>query len=352
VSRWLASAPGKLVLLGEYAVLDGAPALVMAVERYCRVELAACEPPACRVEAPQLDRAVMPFSLDGGRPVWTGTPVAGLARTLDLVDAALTHVLALGGQPRPFWLRVDTAELFQDGPRGLAKLGLGSSAASAVAIDAAIHAAFAPTAAKEDRRAMIDRLRETGRRAQRGEGSGIDLAAAVCGGVLAYRLECNDIELKPVALPTGLVLVPVWAGEPASTTELIAAWRRAADRQPQRHARVLEQMQAIARTGLDAVYGQDLAGLLDSLSEYGRIMVKMNDLLSRPVVTPEHQAAMRIAESLGGVYKPCGAGGGDLGVAAASDPAFAGRFDAACRQAGLTILPMSPASAGVQVKRE
>jgi len=65
VSRWLASAPGKLVLLGEYAVLDGAPALVMAVERYCRVELAACEPPACRVEAPQLDRAVMPLDEQG-----------------------------------------------------------------------------------------------------------------------------------------------------------------------------------------------------------------------------------------------------------------------------------------------
>ena len=33
------SAPGKLVILGEYAVLANAPALVMAVDRRCRAEI-------------------------------------------------------------------------------------------------------------------------------------------------------------------------------------------------------------------------------------------------------------------------------------------------------------------------
>ncbi|MCW8846391.1 MAG: hypothetical protein OQK99_11185 [Gammaproteobacteria bacterium] len=33
------SAPGKLILAGEYAVLDGAPGLVMAVDRRARVSL-------------------------------------------------------------------------------------------------------------------------------------------------------------------------------------------------------------------------------------------------------------------------------------------------------------------------
>jgi mevalonate kinase len=32
--RFYARAPGKVMLSGEYAVLDGAPALVMAVDRY------------------------------------------------------------------------------------------------------------------------------------------------------------------------------------------------------------------------------------------------------------------------------------------------------------------------------
>jgi mevalonate kinase len=36
----VARAPGKLVALGEYAVLEGAPALVLAVDRYCVATLA------------------------------------------------------------------------------------------------------------------------------------------------------------------------------------------------------------------------------------------------------------------------------------------------------------------------
>ncbi len=38
-----AEAPGKLVILGEYAVLTGAPALVLAIDRYCRAEIAPSE---------------------------------------------------------------------------------------------------------------------------------------------------------------------------------------------------------------------------------------------------------------------------------------------------------------------
>jgi len=34
-----ASTPGKLVLLGDYAVLEGAPALVMAVNRHAKVRI-------------------------------------------------------------------------------------------------------------------------------------------------------------------------------------------------------------------------------------------------------------------------------------------------------------------------
>ena len=44
-----AEAPGKLVILGEYAVLTGAPALVLAVDRYCRAEIAPSEDEFCHL---------------------------------------------------------------------------------------------------------------------------------------------------------------------------------------------------------------------------------------------------------------------------------------------------------------
>ena len=50
-----ATAPGKLVVLGEYAVLAGAPALVLAVDRRCRVDLGPSDDERCqlRIRAPE-----------------------------------------------------------------------------------------------------------------------------------------------------------------------------------------------------------------------------------------------------------------------------------------------------------
>ena len=48
------SAPGKVILSGEYAVLDGAPAVVMAVDRRARVSVSAGSGDWHRVSAPGL----------------------------------------------------------------------------------------------------------------------------------------------------------------------------------------------------------------------------------------------------------------------------------------------------------
>ena len=61
-----ASAPGKLVLLGDYGVLEGGRALVAAVNRRARGELSvspANEPPSPLVQA-VLERARSSVSVD------------------------------------------------------------------------------------------------------------------------------------------------------------------------------------------------------------------------------------------------------------------------------------------------
>ena len=58
------SAPGKMVLLGEYAVLVGAPAAVTAVNRRARVELAPSASNHWRLIAPGL--APGPVEFDSG----------------------------------------------------------------------------------------------------------------------------------------------------------------------------------------------------------------------------------------------------------------------------------------------
>lgn len=353
MTSWVATAPGKVVLLGEYAVLEGAPALVLAVDRRCRVDLQPCSAADCRIEAPQLDTAPARFELgDDGRPRWRDELPKPFVRTAALVDCVLDHVRALGGKVTPFRLRVDTAELFDSDRSRPVKLGLGSSAATAVAIDAVLHAAFAGGNGEETPAETVARLLVPGRAAQGNAGSGIDLAASLCGGLLGYRIVGERVEIRPLALPEGIETCFVWAGEPASTTDLLAAWRRAREIAPREHGRLLGEMTAVSGAGVAAVERGDVGEIIARWSDYGEIMGKMNGLVGCEVVTAEHRIAAGLAELLGGVYKPCGAGGGDLGMAASGEASFRPRMQHLCRQAGLSMLPIRPAAQGVQVTTE
>ena len=157
--RW-ARAPGKLVLLGEYAVLDGAGAVVAAVDRgvQCRVEPA----DTLRIETPGDDRFV--------RAALEGAPAARY-RFED-------------------WNPVDLPS----------KPGFGGSAAATVA---AVLAAGRPG---------VDAFAV--HHAVQGGGSGVDVHASLHGGVSRFPSP------TPLSAPAGLEgwpLVAVWSGESAAT---------------------------------------------------------------------------------------------------------------------------------------
>ena len=119
----IASAPGKLLLLGEYAVLDGAPAAVVAVDRRARATLRPIDGAHAWVHAPDLEASAQ---LDLARCAWldarAGRRLELVRRCVDVVAAEVGHALA------PFELTLDSAAFV--GESG--KLGLGSSAAVCV----------------------------------------------------------------------------------------------------------------------------------------------------------------------------------------------------------------------------
>jgi phosphomevalonate kinase len=164
-------APGKLVLTGAYAVLEGAPAIVAAVDRYAVVDTAA------------------PDEIE----------------TRDLHDGS--------GQ----------------------KLGLGSSSAALVASLGARVALRGDDLRDATVRAGLFRAaREAHARAQ-GGGSGADVAAAVHGGVLRYSVNVRDARealVRAVRLPAGVVWAAFWSGTSARTSDLVARVRVLRAREP------------------------------------------------------------------------------------------------------------------------
>ncbi len=65
-----ASAPGKVVLCGEYAVLDGAPAICMAVRRRAKVRVTNIDGARNRVSAPGYSEHEGWFTANGPAVDW------------------------------------------------------------------------------------------------------------------------------------------------------------------------------------------------------------------------------------------------------------------------------------------
>ena len=259
-----ASAPGKIVLSGEYAVLWDSPAVCMAVNRRAVATVSPSEDGECRLETPGFDGMdryrVLDALLEGERPANRYT--------------------------------LDTTAFF-DGGR---KTGIGSSAALTVALAAAISGSAD----------VADTAMAAHRRLQGGQGSGVDVAAAVYGGLIEYTRA--DAQVRPLRWPEGLAYRVIWTGVPASTERQLAKLAAAAGGYS-RSALLLAapRMSEAWRTG-------DATSVLEEYVPYIGVLRQFSIDHDLGIFDAGHEELTDAAMVDGLVYKPAGAGGGDIGV--------------------------------------
>ena len=313
-----ASAPGKLVISGEYAVLAGAPALVAAVDRRVTCTL-----------APR-DGGDWRFVSTGFETEQTLTRDAVFEAAAASVPGVVRRVIAEERAPEHLEVRIDSASCHLDG----AKLGVGSSAA----VVAAVAAAFSVIGGDAPALTTLVDIHK----GFQGGGSGLDVAAAVTGGVIRFQ----DQRIVPAGLPD-VPRVFVFVGTSTRTSDLVArfdAWRGASN--PPALERLIEAAVEVADCTVNAEM------FLDALSEYADVLERMDRMARIGIFGPGHQAARAIALRCGVVYKPCGAGGGDTGVGFAADRDAATRFAKDADDSGLTIVPMEVAEDGIRIRTE
>ncbi len=318
-----AIAPGKAVLLGEYAVLAGAPGLSMAVDRHARVEMEPCRADECSMAAPQLGIEPISFVIDAsGRIEWdvSNPGWSRLTRTADLFSYLYRLASKRFGHTRPMTIRIDTTELFETGPRGSTKLGLGSSSAVAVAMDAALRQFAGGSLQSGLSMSSLNRLLQPYRRGQDGRGSGIDLATSLCGGIIRYQVVDDQASVTRVSLPESLTLAFVWTGQSASTIELLEGFERWRQDDPDSARKLLDSMNTVCQLAHGAIERGDAEALIEQFHDYGQLMGKMGGLTGLNIVSLAHARIAEQCERLGLAYKPCGAGSGDIGMVATTDP--------------------------------
>ncbi len=262
------SAPGKLVLLGDYAVIDGGTAMVGAVNR----------------------RAV-----------------AEVVEEVVEASAVVRAVLAESARDVPGSIRIDTSSFQWNGK----KLGIGSSAAVAVTASS-----LALGSGAEDVLKLAVRAH---RAANGGEGSGIDVAASYFGGVIAADHQPGTIQPLPSRIP-GLTMSVLFANASAKTSEMVAKARKSS-----KWTHWMNVLKPLAQQGIEAWSRGEVKRFLSIVDRYGRAMGGLGRDAGTPIVTDEIDAAIRIASERGGAAKPSGAGGGDVVLVFSEDAELGAR---------------------------
>ncbi len=272
------AAAGKVILLGEHAVVYGRHALALPIERAVEVWLEETQGPSRLAFA------------DSGAPLSDGSRVTGHVREL----AGLIQE-RLGVAARHFALCV-RARI----PPGM---GLGSSAAVAVAIIRAFDRVLSLGLDAAEVNALAF---ECEKRAH-GSPSGIDNTLATCGRPLLFR---KDAPPRFLALTGAVPLVIAASDRRGITREQVAGVAARRDSARARYDAIFDEMDAISLEGAKLLAAGDYAAL-------GALMNVCHGLLNAiEVSTPELEHMVHVARSAGAAgAKLTGAGGGGSIVA-------------------------------------
>lgn len=303
--RFSASAPGKAVLSGEYAVLHGAPAIAMAVDCRARVTVESTDADFHSVVSPGIAGEARFRGTEHGNIDWIGD------RRVNPDQSLLEHVWRTlhALPPHGLALTLDTRRFF-DAESSL-KLGFGSSSALTAALTGALARVRSSAVETREGRDILQLAITAHLSFQGGTGSGVDVAVAVTGGLIAFTMR-PDLRIKTLKWPAGLDFSLMWSGRPASTAERLKKLERFERNRAARMAAA--KLLDASRNVLDAWQKTNGCAVLESLQAYTAALRRFSIEHGLGVFDAGHQELCEIADDHGFVYKPCGAGGGDIGI--------------------------------------
>lgn len=307
------SAPGKLHLLGEHAVVYGKPAIIVAIDKRCFVEITPRKDKKIEIASHNL-KASKVFA---EKEISAKTENAQIRWETYIKNNDIPLLKSITSNPLDFPVIVigETLKYFKKSlPFGfrlsiksdiLIGCGMGSSAALAVSIAGAISLLFTKKLNKE----AINEIAFLSEQKKHGFPSGGDNSASCFGGMIWYRRETPELKIiKPISIALSQKLaknfVAIFTGTPAeSTGEMVSAVKALYKKNPEFVEKILSSQEKLTRELLSAIgNGEDT--LMIRIIRVGE-----KNLESLGVVSDFAKSIIRTIEKNGWAAKICGAGG-------------------------------------------
>ena len=293
------SAPGKIVILGEFAVLDSASAISMAIDKRAIVTIKESAGDSYLVRTIGYKDGNWPFNIDKKRKLsWLDSTTPKNIR--NLLEIFCLKFMVQSNLKYEFTL---DSSLFFDGKKNK-KIGFGSSSALIVAMTAAFLKLFSN--AKE-----VDYLAHEIHSDLQGRlGSGIDVQTSLQGGMLVYNRH-QVANSKNIKLRSDLRFKIFWSGEEIKTIDQLKLFS-------DYNAKSFRQLCDISNKLSTNWCKYDPKKLISKMKTYVKCLEEFSMDFGLDLFGANHNYLSEYTKNMTeAVYKPCGAGG-DIGICIAS----------------------------------
>lgn len=333
--------PGKLMIAGEYAVLEpGYKAVVVAVNRYVTAEIKPAFVNELSLPQLGLERITWNFD-DKGVEFYPKRDRLSLVR--NAMSTAFLYLKEKGIMLHPFQLHIKSD--LNDPVTGK-KYGLGSSAATVVAVIASIlslHGEYNDTCklnmdevfSKDEDLLKLFKLSAIAHVKTQGNGSGADIAAVVYGGWIKYSTfkakwlltelekESNitkllempwpDLVIGKLSPPEELKLLVGWSKESVRTARMVKKIEYFQNENMDYYRNFLTESFASVVSLIDAFEKGDVNKAIDALYKNRMALLALGERSGVKIETKRIKTLCTIADKFGR-GKSSGAGG-DCGIA-------------------------------------
>ncbi len=365
----LFSAPGKLMIAGEWSVLEGNACVVAAVNRRVFVEISKSDQITVSVKDFEIKDVKAEFEDD--ELEWKNAN-AQEQEKLKFSKAAIEASLQYIGKCKPFKISSwdDGAQIRIKNENK--KIGFGSSAASVVATVAAILAFHGVDIEKN--KEVIYKLSTIAHFFAQGKvGSAFDVAASTYGNVIAYnrfdaawllrqfdnKKSVNEIicqewpgfKVGELGIPKKMIFLVAWTMESASTSAMIKQMQSFKEAAPGAYSMIYDDIGKLATELVDAWKKSDGTRIIELVRANEELLARLGAESGVNIETPELKKLSEVADMAGAAGKLSGAGGGDCGIAICFDKKTAEKIKSEWKKAGLYPLNVSIDRHGVRIEK-
>lgn len=349
------SAPGKLFLSGEWAILElGNPGIVAAVNKRVFVDID---------KSKEIEISVDDFGIKGVKASFDGklsfkNATKEQEDRLVFMKGAIETTLKYLGTWKSFsihsWGEMSSAIV--GGQQK--KIGFGSSAAAVVSTVGAILAFHGKDLEKRETKDLVYKLSTIAHYFAQGKvGSAFDVAASTYGGIFIYKrfdpkwlvgqmesgktvkqvadLQWPGFLAEQLKIPDGFRLLVAWTKESASTVNLVKLMDEFKNSNPREYKRLYDSIASLVSDSIPAWKMADIKKIMQNLNRNEIILRELGQKSNLPIETGDLKKLSEIAQKNGAAGKLSGAGGGDCGIAVCFDTKTAAKINEEWKKAGL-----------------